>query len=84
MTRPKDVSILRQTYLLSVVFIQLSLVGDLRAAMAQGLNPQTQIDITAPPAPMPSPDLSVGRPSQQNTRRPAQAHHTARRQHKNQ
>jgi hypothetical protein len=70
MIPPLSVSILRLTYFLSVVFLQLMLVDNSTIAMAQNFNLQNlqqQLNERSSTQ-IPLPDLRVGRSSQSNIR----------------
>jgi hypothetical protein len=76
MIPPWDESIMRRNYFALVAFLQLIIVDNSGAAMAQ-LNLQTQMNQMAPTPQIPPPNFNVGRSSQPST---AHAQHKVHRQ----
>jgi hypothetical protein len=74
----RQVSILRLTYLVPVVLIQLTLVDNPGVTVAQ-LNLPVQMNITAPPPQIPSPNFNVGRTTQPPANYAKHRRHTIRR-----
>ena len=82
MIPPWDVSIRRRNYFALVAFLQLIIVDNSGAAMAQNFNEQnlqTQLNQMAPAPQIPPPNFNVGRSSQPST---AHAQHRVHRQKK--
>jgi hypothetical protein len=81
-----DVSTMRQTYLVLVVFLQLLLANNPGTALAQNfneLNRQEQLQQLMPSPQVQTPNFNAGRSSQTNTARTTHAPHKARhKQHK--
>jgi hypothetical protein len=67
---------MRRNYFALVAFLQLIIVDNSSAAMAQNLNLQTQMNQMAPTPQPVTPDFRVGRSSQPNMGHTNRAHHS--------
>jgi hypothetical protein len=82
MMPPWDVSIRRRNYFALVAFLQLIIVDNFSAAMAQNFNEQNlQTQLNQGPSPqIPPPNFNVGRSSQPSTARAQHKAHTHKKQ----